>query len=247
MRKLLAQTQTRCRVPETGKPKVCNFTKKLDFQQVCVCVWWGGGGGVWGCPPKNSFRDLTEISALQGVKRPTSTLSVALQGGKKITKAGKISEDIFPYQMEKNGGKWGGMGENGGKWGDMRKWGNREIAVIAHGMWVCGGLWQDMVEENGRKIGRNTHFSESHFPHFPGGLPLNSLCKNQLTALTNRKMGIRATHRHSPPRRLLRRLVDKDGAYSKCEWWLEFRFLSSKLVVSITKDLIKSGRPSHTS
>ena len=70
-------------------------------------------------------------------------------------------------EMEKNGGKWGEMGENGGKW---------EIAGIAHRMWVvegCGGMWLRKMgqkwENNRRKMGQNTHFSQSHFPRFSGG------------------------------------------------------------------------------
>ena len=35
----------------------------------------------------------------------------------------------------------------------------------------------------------------------------SSLCKNQLTALTDGKMGSFAAHQHSPPRRLVRMLA----------------------------------------
>ena len=31
----------------------------------------------------------------------------------------------------------------------------------------CGGLWRDLVEENGREMGRNTHFHSPIFPIFP--------------------------------------------------------------------------------
>ena len=49
-------------------------------------------------------------------------------------------------------------------------------------------------------MGQNTHFSQSHFPHFPEieDPPHNSLCTNQLNALTDGKMEIIATPRHSP-------------------------------------------------
>ena len=94
-----------------------------------------------------------------------------------------------------------------GKWGEMG--GNGEIVSIAHGMWVvgCRGPWRHVVKGNGTKMGpswgemgqKNAHFSHPHFPHFSGGLPHNSLCKNQLTALTNGKwemLQITDTHRH---------------------------------------------------
>ena len=52
-------------------------------------------------------------------------------------------------------------------------------------------------------MGRNTHFSQSHvcfiFPEVED-LPHSSFFKNQLTALTDRKVGTIATHQHSPRR-----------------------------------------------
>ena len=66
------------------------------------------------------------------------------------------------------------MEKNGEKWRKME--GNGKIVVIAQGMWVvegCGGMrlrkMGEIWEKNGRKMGRNTHFSQSQFPHFPGG------------------------------------------------------------------------------
>ena len=102
--------------------------------------------------------------------------------------------------MEGDGGKWGGNG------GEMGGWG----MGIAHGMWVvegCGGMWLRKTgqkgKENGKKNGRkweemggNTHFSLSYFSLFlpeVEDLPHSSLCKNQLTALTDGKMAIVAT------------------------------------------------------
>ena len=67
-------------------------------------------------------------------------------------------------------------------------------------------------DKNGTKVGdrwdRTPIFSKSHFPIFleVEDPPYSSLCKNQLTALTDEKMGIFATHRISPPRRLVRML-----------------------------------------
>ena len=64
-----------------------------------------------------------------------------------------------------------------------------------------------MVEENGRKWEGNAHHSQSHSPHFPGGRrpsPTVPCVKHQLTAPTDGKMGICASHRHPPPRRLMR-------------------------------------------
>ena len=65
--------------------------------------------------------------------------------------------------MEENGEKWGELEKNGGG-------GGMEISGIAHGMRVvegCGGLikW----DQNGRKMGENTHFSQSPFSHLSGG------------------------------------------------------------------------------
>ena len=73
-----------------------------------------------------------------------------------------------------NGGKWLKVGGNGEKWGGMG--GNWEISDIVHGMWVvegCGRMWLRKLRrkwmKNGRKTGRNTHFSQSHFPRCSGG------------------------------------------------------------------------------
>ena len=103
----------------------------------------------------------------------------------------------------------------------MEKWwergwgrGDGKIAASAHGRDVgCGGLWRNVVEENGeqtgRKMGRNIQFSQSLCPIYPEveDLPLWFLCKNQLTALTDGKMGIFATHRYSSPQWLARMLA----------------------------------------
>ena len=101
-----------------------------------------------------------------------------------------------------NAGKWSKTGGNGGKWGGIGGggWGNdghstRDVA--------CGVLWRDVVEENGRKMGgkwakKGTKYSFFN-PIFPicsevEDIPHSSLCKNQLTALTDGKMGIFAIH-----------------------------------------------------
>ena len=96
--------------------------------------------------------------------------------------------------MGANGGKWGDMGGNGGDIG-------HSIQDVG-----CGGLWRDVVEKNGAKMGEKWDetpiFQSPPFPIFPEveDIPKSSLCKNELTALTNGKKGIFATHRHSPPR-----------------------------------------------
>ena len=66
-------------------------------------------------------------------------------------------------------GKMGKMNKNGGKWGG--EWGNSGHSTRDVG---CGGLWRDVpeenwttIEKNGRKMGENTHCSQSHFPIFP--------------------------------------------------------------------------------
>ena len=66
-------------------------------------------------------------------------------------------------EMEGNGGKLGGNGENwremGGK---LREIG--ELSGIPHGMWVvegCGMMWLRKMGQNERKMGQNTHFSQS--------------------------------------------------------------------------------------
>ena len=103
-------------------------------------------------------------------------------------------------------GQWRKMGWKRGKWGG--KWeGNGEIVGIAHGMWVvegCGGMWLRKMggtwEKNGTK---QSFFAVPFSPFFPGSkmFPTIPFVKNQLTALTDRKVGIFATHRHSAPRR----------------------------------------------
>ena len=80
----------------------------------------------------------------------------------------------------------------------------------------CGGVWLrkkgQKQQENGRKMGGKWDkipiFHSPPFPIFPEvkDLPHSPLCENRLTALTDGKMGSFATHRHSPPRRLVRML-----------------------------------------
>ena len=68
----------------------------------------------------------------------------------------------------------GGVAENGRKMrGNGAEWENSGHSIRDVG---SGGLWRDVVEdnggeweENGRKMGQNTHFSQFHFPQFPGG------------------------------------------------------------------------------
>ena len=67
------------------------------------------------------------------------------------------------------------------------------IAGIAHGMWV-GVLWQDKMgskwEKNGTRYPFFTVAISPFPPIFPGGQRSSPqpLCKNQLTALTDRKI-----------------------------------------------------------
>ena len=128
----------------------------------------------------------------------------------RIVEAGKMGK------RERTGGEWGKwrkmgeMGETGEKWGS---------SGIAHRTWVvegCGGMWWDVVEkngtkmgENGRKMGRNTYFPVAHRGRIVGTfcrrskiVPTVPFVKNQLTELTDGKMEIFATHRYSLPRRL---------------------------------------------
>ena len=101
--------------------------------------------------------------------------------------------------MEKTGGKWGEWGEMGG---------NGEIAGMAHGMWVvegCGGMWLKEIGQHGRKMGEKWDgipiFHSPISPIFPEveDLPHSSLCKNQLTAVTDGKwdfLPLTDTHCH---------------------------------------------------
>ena len=107
-------------------------------------------------------------------------------------------------------GEMGEMEKNGGEMG-----GNGELAGIAHGVWVvegCGVMWSRKMGQNGTTLGEKWHeipiFHSSISPMFPEVEdPLHSsLCRNQFTALTDGKMGMFATHRHSPPQRLVRML-----------------------------------------
>ena len=77
-----------------------------------------------------------------------------------------------------NGG--GGMEKNGRNWGISRH-GTRDVG--------CGGLWRDVVEENGRKMGGKWDeipiFLISPIFTEVDDLPHRSLCKTQPTALKN--------------------------------------------------------------
>ena len=74
-------------------------------------------------------------------------------------------------------------------------------------------------DKDGTKTGRDTHFSQSHFPHCSGGRR-SSPHQIQLTALTDGKMGLFATHQRTPPRRLMRMLGKKtptEGHFSELQ------------------------------
>ena len=95
------------------------------------------------------------------------------------------------------------MEENGGNGGE---WGNSGRSTRNMG---CGGLWLRKMGQKWEKHGtKYPLFTVPCFPFFPKieDLSHSSLCKNQVTALTDGKMAIFATHRHSPPRRLVRML-----------------------------------------
>ena len=83
-------------------------------------------------------------------------------------------------------GKVGEMGDMGGGGWENGGHSTRDVG--------CGGLWRGVVQENGRKMGETRDeipiFHSSIFPVFPRvvDLPHNSLCTNQLTALTDGKM-----------------------------------------------------------
>ena len=78
-------------------------------------------------------------------------------------------------EMGGNGGKWGEMEENGGKW---EKTGNHEIIKMENVGTTpkVGEKWGKVGEKREkmggvetvelRQMGRNTQFSQSHFPHF---------------------------------------------------------------------------------
>ena len=74
-----------------------------------------------------------------------------------------------------------------------------------------GGNW----EKTGRKMGPIFHRSISPIFLDVEDSLLISLCKNQRTALTDGKKRIFATHRHSPPRQLVRMLVHSTPSYNK--------------------------------
>ena len=90
--------------------------------------------------------------------------------------------------MEKNGAEWWKLCVGGGTGHSTRDVG-------------CGGLRRDVVQENMTKMGENG----TKCPFFTVSLPPvsrrskifphSSLCKTQLTALTDGKMGTFATHR----------------------------------------------------
>ena len=69
-----------------------------------------------------------------------------------------------------------------------------EVGGIAPGMWVvegCGGMLLRKVGEKWEKVGTKCPFFTVPLPHFFGGRRWthSSLCENQLTALTDGKMG----------------------------------------------------------
>ena len=123
-----------------------------------------------------------------------------------LGQASTLSATELTNSPNQNFGVWK---NGGGGWE-----GNGEIAGIAHGMWVvegCGGMWLRKMgemggkwEENGRKMGENTHLSPI-FPFtpffwrskvFPTIPFVNTSSPHSMTE----KWESFATHRHSPPR-----------------------------------------------
>ena len=97
------------------------------------------------------------------------------------------------------GAEWGEIGGEGGK---------REIGGIAHMMWVvegCGRMWLKMGQKRERNGTKYPFFTVPFFRRSKVSLTV-PLCKTQPTALTDGKMGISATQRHSPPLRMGRTL-----------------------------------------
>ena len=107
------------------------------YVSVCVC----GGGGGDGPDPLIIHHSITPF--------PCSGIRAHRHRSHQLTKPGFWSLQKWGEWGEV-GEKWGAMGENGGKWGEMGgKWGNRGHSTQDVG---CGGLWRDVVEENGRKL-----------------------------------------------------------------------------------------------
>ena len=102
--------------------------------------------------------------------------------------------------MEKEGGKWGEMGNR-----EQIKMENVGITSRVRETW--GKIGEKRVKTGGieRKKGQNTQFSQSHSPHFSGWSRTFPQCPFvKMNSLTDGKMVLFATHRHAPPRRLVR-------------------------------------------
>ena len=116
-----------------------------------------------------------------------------------------------------NGGEWGGVGGMGGKWGGMGggwmgamgiKWGiiNRSGWTMQEQLPEWDENWGEMGG-NGTNKGRNTHFSQSRYTHFPGGQRPSPQSPLQVTASPPEKSShspLSNAHRHSGRCRWLR-------------------------------------------
>ena len=99
-------------------------------------------------------------------------------------------------------GEMGGGGDGGNGESSTDRDGKRRNNVQSRKM---GGTWK----ENGRKMGRNTHFSQSHILHFPQveNLFHSSICRNQVSTLTGGKLGSFFILRRTLPQRLVQMVV----------------------------------------
>ena len=83
-----------------------------------------------------------------------------------VDRPGKYPNPEVPQSLAMENGEMGTMPENGGKWGGGgEKPSTDQDGECRNSGRKMGGRWEKNVTE----MGRNTHFSQFHFPHFPGG------------------------------------------------------------------------------
>ena len=194
----------------TGRHRTHQLTTPGFWSEIGEIGEWGGmgrDGGKWGGGVLGG--------RLGGNAGKWGEVGGGDWGADGMGENGEMGENAGNWGERGGGGDWGGMGGIGGKSGKGGEMGGG-VAGIAQGMWGvegCGGMWLRKMghqkgenwEEKGRQMGRNIHFSQSHCPRFSGGRRTSPsrLCKHQPTARADGKLGLLATHRRSPPRRML--------------------------------------------
>ena len=181
-----------------GRQEICRGARRPcspppDSPTHRTRIWdsgMGGNGGQWGC-----------VLVLVLVSRHLQKAVVCPLRSHSQCDPTYVPTHRF-VEIVEMGGKWGEMGGNGEKGGGDSGHSTQDV-----------GWWRDVVEGNGRnmgrKMGRNPRFHSAIFVlgrRSPPTVPFVEISSWH-------PLGLFATHRHSPPRRLVR-MLEGEGVTS---------------------------------